>query len=120
MFCRHTKKTRMHSSRMCFTCSLLYRGGVSLTETPRQRPPRQRPPGQRAPRQRPPQTETPMGRDPQDRDPLDRDPGTETPWTETLPWSCDMWCMLEQRPPLVNRMTHRCKNIILPQLRCGR
>ena len=49
-------------------------------------------------------------RDPSDRDPqtyqwtetpLDRDPPwTETPWTETPP---------------VNRMTHRCKNITLPQ-----
>ena len=29
----------------------------------------------------------------------------------------DLWCMLGQRPPhpLVNRMTHVCKNITLPQ-----
>ena len=46
-------------------------------------------------------------------------PLTETsPSTET-PQSCDLWCMLGQRPSL-NRITDRCKNITLPQLRCGR
>ena len=57
-----------------------------------------------------PWTETPLDRDlPRQRPPpltethwteipLDRDPQAETPWTET-PRSCDLWCMLGQRPP---------------------
>ena len=100
MFCTHTKKTRMHSSRMCTTCSLLYRGGVSLTEIPDRDPP------DRDPWTESPQTETSPERDshgqrsPGQRPPGQRPPWTETPWTETLPWSCDMWCILEQRPPL--------------------
>ena len=31
------------------------------------------------------------------------------------PWSCDLWCMLGNQPPLVNRITDRCKNITLSQ-----
>ena len=101
--------------------------GVSLTETSlpqtetaRQRatwteiPLGQRPPnrdlsGQRPHGQRPPWTdpwtETSLDR-PMDRDvPGQRPPWTETPQTETLP---------------VDRITDRCKNITLPQLRCER
>ena len=29
-------------------------------------------------------------------------------------WSCDLWCILGTKPP-VNKMTHTCKNIDLPQ-----
>ena len=73
------------------------------TETPPQRPPWiKTPPGQRPlPRQRPPWTETPLGQ----RSLLDRDhPWTETPLEQRpprqrCPWSCDLWCMLGQRPP---------------------
>ena len=99
------------------------------TKTPGQRPPRKRP-LDRDPQAENPQAETP-GQDPQtenpltetprqrphwtdlpDRDPLDRD----TPWTEILldrepsldrdPRSCELWCMLGQRPP-VKRLTDR-------------
>ena len=68
-------------------------GGVSLTETPLG--------------QRPPWTETPPDRDPPSGQtpPGQRPPSGQTPpprqrpsWTET-PWSCDLWCMLGQRPP---------------------
>ena len=77
-----------------------------------QRPPGQRSPGQRLPGQRPPWTETPLDRNPQ---------WTETPWTKTQrpPWSCDLRCMLGQRPPLRTE-SDTCKNITLPQLRCER
>ena len=64
--------------------------GISLTETP---------PGQRPPRQIPPSVQRP----PSGQKPLVMWPvvhaGTETPST-------------------MNRMTHRCKNITLPQPRC--
>ena len=59
--------------------------------------------------QRPSWTETPL-----DRDSLDRDPSRQRPpWTETPSHAtCDAcW----DRDPPVNRMTHRCKNITLPQ-----
>ena len=52
---------------------------------------------------------------------------TETPWTETPPWTESPLGQRPpgQRPPLnrdppVNRITDRCTNITLPQLRCGR
>ena len=44
-------------------------------------------------------------------------PVGRTPWRQTLR-SCDLWCMLGQRtppPPAVNKITHGCKNITLPQ-----
>ena len=42
------------------------------------------------------------GRGLSNRDPLDRDPRTKNPpWTETSLWSCDLWCMLGQRPPFL-------------------
>ena len=97
-------------------------GGVSLTETPWREIP-----WIETPKTETPWTETPLDRDPPDRDapkqrpsrqrplPMDRDPaGQRHPWTETLldrdpswtethwtetPWSCDLWCMLGQRPP---------------------
>ena len=80
-------KTRMHSSRMRTARSLPY-WGVSLgpyrdprwTETLPDRPPRSCDPRQ-----------TPAGQRPRRTDP---------------PRSCDLWCMLGQRPPL-NRMTDR-------------
>ena len=58
--------------------------------------PDRHPPGQRSARQRPPWTETP--------DSLDRDPPV-------------MWPVMHagKETPPVNRMTHRCKNITLPQ-----
>ena len=83
-------------------------------------------------------TETHLDRDPPDRDPPDRDPLDRDPlWTETLPRqrppgqrppgqrppspsyvTCGVcW---DRDPPRVNRMTHACENITLPQLRCGR
>ena len=116
------QKTRMHSSRMRTACSLPYGGGLCLKRSPRPRPPGQRSPdrdpsGQRPSRQRPPWTETPWTETPRLRPPW-----TETPWTETLP-PLDRDPMDRdppgQRPPM-NRMTHRCKNITLPQLRYGR
>ena len=71
-----------------------------LTESPRQRPPDRDPHGQRLP--------------PGQRDPLYKEPSPQqTPlWTETPP--------RQRPPPPVNRITDRCKNITLPQLRCGR
>ena len=74
-------KTRMHSSRMR-TAPLFTVRGVSLTDSPGQRPPS----GQR---QRPPlDSDSPLDRDPHllDRDPLDRDPPAldRDPRTETL------------------------------------
>ena len=35
-------------------------------------------------------------------------------------WSCDLQGILGYTPPPVNRITHTCKNITLPQLCCGR
>ena len=64
-----------------------------------------------------------------DRDPLDRDSlrqtlhWTESPWTETLLDSDPPWTETPvdrdpmDRNPRVNRITDRCKNITLPQLR---
>ena len=105
--------------------------------------------GQSPPKQRPPWTETPLDRDPPWTETLDRDPGQRPPgqrpslWTETPSGQGP----LGQRPPTgqgtprtedpldrdppghvncgscwdrVNRMTHRCKEITLPQLCCGR
>ena len=66
--------------------------------------PWQRPPGHRSPRQRPSWTETPWTETPWTENPLDRDPPV-------------MWPVMHagtETPP-VNRMTHRCKNITLPQ-----
>ena len=80
-----------------------------------------------------PQTETPRtetslpDRDPPDRDPRtetslpDRDPRTETPGQR--PPSPRQRPSLDRDPPRtetppVNRITDRCKNITLPQLRC--
>ena len=99
----YLKKTQILLLRIHAVPSACYRTGVSVqgglpdrdphrTETPT----RQRPPGQRPP-----------------------DPQTETLWTET-PRSCDLWCMLGQRPPpprWAEWLTDRCKKITLPQLR---
>ena len=88
-------------------------GGLPDRDPPGQKPP---------PKQRPPWTETPLDRDPPrqrpslDRDPQDRDP-LRPLWTETPPWTEPP---PGQRPPYRNRITDRCKNITLPQLRCGR
>ena len=118
-------------------------GGGSLTQTqhrdpPGQRPPRQRPPdrdplGRKPPGQRPPQADPPrqrpIDRNPQQRPPgqrspwtetpLDRNPQwTETPWTKTQrpPWSCDLRCMLGQRPPCEQNQTRvktlPCRNFV--------
>ena len=68
------------------------------TETPwTENPCTENLPGQRPPMDRHPRTETPPGQRPSlERDPpLDRDHR-----------SCDLWCMMGQRPP-VNRMTDR-------------
>ena len=85
------------------------------TETPQTETPRQRPPGQR-----PPWTEITLDRD----HPGQRPPWTETPWIKTPPWTetpvhvtCGAWW---DRDPPLNRITDTCKNITLPQLRCGR
>ena len=57
---------------------------------------------------------------PLDRYPLDRDtPGQRPPWTETpllkrLPGHVTYNACWDRDPP-VNRTTHRCKNITLPQ-----
>ena len=80
------------------------------TKTPQTETPRQKPSWTGTP-----WTETPSGQ----RHPLNRDPLGQRPLSLPPPQSCNLWCMLGQRPPL-NRMTHRCKNITLPQLRCGR
>ena len=120
------KNTRMHSSRMRTARSLPYGGGLcsrgfSLTEIPPgQRPPRQRPlgqrppwtetpldrdrPGQRPPGQRPPLDIDPLDRDLLDRDPPDRDPPGKVPPGQRALWSCDLWCMLGQRPPSMDRI----------------
>ena len=102
----------MHSSRMCTAHSLPY-WGVSLTDTPDRDPPGSETPWTETPQpgQRPPN----LDRDPQ---PLDRDLPPDRAPGQRPPWSCGLWCMPGQRPPPVNRMTHRCKNITLPQLRC--
>ena len=95
----------MHSSRTRTTHSLPYRGGL-----PEQRPQTETPLDRDPPGQRPPWTESSS----RQRHLLDRDPHwTETPWTETsldkdplteVPWtetpSCDLRCMLGQKPPL--------------------
>ena len=113
------KWTRMHSSRMRTAHLLTYGGDLCLwTETPL---PGQRPPsvdrdplhGQRPP----PGTETPLPgqTSPRQRTPWTETPWTETPWTET-PWSCDLWCMLAQRPPPMDRQTP-VKTLPCPKLR---
>ena len=58
-------------------------------------------------------TETPL-----DRDPLDRDPPGQRP-----PWSCDLWCMLEQRPPpwtesQIGVKTLPCRNFVADGNNC--
>ena len=125
----------MHPRTVTRGRGLCLGGGISLTENPRietpldRDPPGQRPPwtettpGQRhPPGQRPswteispdidPRTETTLDRDPLDIDPqtesaLDRDSLDRDPPDRDTPWSCDLWCMLGQRPPTMNRMTDR-------------
>ena len=71
----------------------------------------------------PPWTEIPLGQRPPpwtqnfslDTDPTNIDPWPETPLTEN-PWKKTAWT---ETPFPVNRITDRCKNITLPQLRCG-
>ena len=66
--------------------------------------PGQRPPDRDPLDREPPWTDTPWIETPQTKTPLQRpprqrpSPGQRPPWTET-PWSCDLWCMLGQRPP---------------------
>ena len=96
--------------------------------------PRERPPGQRTldrdPLDRDPSwTETPGQRTPLDRNTLGQRPlWTETPhldrhptWTDTPPGQTphlDRHPTLTENPRPVNRITDRCENITLPQLRC--
>ena len=47
--------------------------------------------------------------------PLDADPTQMQTHVDADPLSCDQWCMLGSQPPPMNRMTHRSKNITLPQ-----
>ena len=95
--------TRMHSSRMRTTRTLPYGGGFpDRPPSPGQSPP----PGQSLPFNREPPGQRPLEqRRPPDRAP----PGQSPPWTETPP----------DRDPQtdtpLNRMTHGCKNITLPQ-----
>ena len=125
-----------------------YHTGVSQGDLPDRDPHGQRPPWKETPRQRPlpdrdpSQTETPHGqrplkRDPPDRDSLDRDPPDRDPsWTETPldrnpldrdpsgqgpAWSCDVWCMLAQRPatPPPNR-DHTCWRMVHGGWLCNR
>ena len=112
--------TRMYANRMRTASSLPYGGGVSVRGGLPNRDPLNRNPPNREPR-----TETPLDREPLDRDPQNRDP----PWQRTPgqrppgqrpprqrhPWSCDLWCMLEQRPPCGQTNTY--ENIIFSQLR---
>ena len=119
----HKNAFQQDAHRSFFTV----RGGLSLTATP--------------PKDRdPPWTGTPKQRSPLDRDPPpDRALPTETPQTETnlppdrlplSPWTetrlsrdptprADRQEVTSYRDPPdplpVNRMTHRCKNITLPQ-----
>ena len=102
----------MHSSRMRTVHSLPY-GGLCPGRLPNRDPPGQRlvqtetPQTEIISRTGTPCTETPPGqRHPLDRDPQDRDPpGQRSPLDKDL--------------PSVNRITDMCKNINLPQLRCG-
>ena len=110
-------------------------GGISVWGLPNRDPPGQRPPW----------TETPLDKDSPgqrcpDRDPPDRGPagqrplGQRPPWTETpsqteipprqrspqreTPWTCDLWCMLGQKPPLwtewhTDVKTLPCRNFVV-------
>ena len=121
----------MYSSRMLTACSLQY-GGLPdrdpWTETPLDRDSLlDRHPRTETPMDRDSWTETPPVRDPPlDRDPLEKGPSgqrlqIETPLGQRPPVqrtpchvTCDVCWDRDPHPPL-NRMTHRCKNITLPQ-----
>ena len=94
----NARQTRIHSSRMRTSRSLLYRGDLPNRDTP---------PLIETPGQRPSMTEIPPGQRPR---PGQRPcPGQRPPCHVT----CDAcW---DRDPPPVNRMTHRCKNITLSQ-----
>ena len=110
-FCDLVKnKNAFQSDAYCPQRPQLDRYPLDRDPPPLDRDPTEIPPGQRLP-----WTETPLDRDPQNRDPTRQRPPRQrtnwteipprrrTPWTET-PQSCDLWCMLGQRPP-VNRIT---------------
>ena len=73
----------------------------------------------------PPQKQISLEADPLDADLLDADPPEADPpgrqitlWRQTsFLWRLVMWTVMHagKPTPTVNRMTHRCKNITLPQ-----
>ena len=139
--CTVSERSSIKGTHQCKpTCSSF----IALRQTPWQGPPN----GQRfqdrdLPRQKPPLTETPRQITPRQRPlpwtetpTLDRDlyPGQRPlPWTETpppltetptldrdsSPWT-EAPRTWTENPPTVNRITDRCKNLTLPQLRSGR
>ena len=67
-----------------------------------------------------PNRDTPWTETPKTETPTERPPGQRPTQTET---SLVMWPVVNagtETPPPMNRMTHGCKNITMPQLRCGR
>ena len=81
----------------CIPPALYHAGGIHDRDPPNRDPRTETPGIETPPRTETPQTETPRQRTPRQRPPWDRD-----------------------RDSPVNRITDMCKNITLPQLRCGR